>query len=485
VRKLFIERIIVISLALVLLHFYLTFFGKDRSHDKSKEQKNLFLSQLLIDQSIINTLLLFLIFPIQANALQPLHNFLQHATQSNFDNQEARATAIQREHEASQAWARLLPSVTAQADYIGNQYLGQANIPTGAPAVGGTLPIRNVIITPVDQRDASFSAALTLIDVAAWDNIGAARANREAQKARVAATMLEVQKTVAQTYYQIIGAGAVGRAARRTLAAAQDNARFIETRANAGLALELDLKRALAEVERDRQAIQDADYTTITLQRSLETLTGLVPEGDPGNDSTALPMDDLRDEQPLAEWITVVDSLPSVRAALYDRRAAELTAAASQSVLYPTVSTQASERATNATGFGQSPYYTVEALATWKLVDFASFQASRAQRAAAEVSSVRYDRVRESASQTIYDDWHQVHTQIEKSRASRSSLEASRLALSVAREKYASGKATLLDVVQAERDAFSAEVTDIQAEADLASARASLRLSSGHSLEAK
>jgi outer membrane protein TolC len=149
------------------------------------------------------------------------------------------------------------------------------------------------------------------------------------------------------------------------------------------------------------------------------------------------------------------------------------------------MSAQATERATNAVGFGQSPYYAIEVLATWQLLDVSSFQASRAQQAAAEVSSVRFDQARATAAQTLFDDWQQVRTQIEKSRAARSSLDASRLALSVAREKYASGKATQLDVVQAERDAFSAEVTEIQAEADLASARASLRLSAGHTLEAK
>jgi hypothetical protein len=47
VRKLFIEQIIVISLALVLLHFYLTFFGKDRSHDKSREQKKTFFKPII------------------------------------------------------------------------------------------------------------------------------------------------------------------------------------------------------------------------------------------------------------------------------------------------------------------------------------------------------------------------------------------------------------------------------------------------------
>jgi outer membrane protein TolC len=139
------------------------------------------------------------------------------------------------------------------------------------------------------------------------------------------------------------------------------------------------------------------------------------------------------------------------------------------------------ERATNAFGFGQSPYYTAELLATWK-VDFSNFESSRAQRAAAEAAAVRHDRARATAADTLFNDWHSVRTQIAKSRAARTSLEASRLALAMARDKYGSGKATLLDVVQAERDAFTAEVTDIQAEADLASARAALKLSAGQSM---
>jgi outer membrane protein TolC len=437
---------------------------------------------LLIERIIIITLSLSIwLLPARAHALQPLADFLRQAAQRNFDNREARATAVQRVHEASQAWARLLPSLTFQGDYIRNQYLGEAFVPDGPPGSHGVLPTRKIVITPVDQWDASFVAALSLIDVAEWDNVGAAANAREAQQAREAATALEVQKTVARTYYQLIGASAVARAARRTLAAAEDNARFIETRTGAGLASELDLKRALAEVERDRQAIEDADYSTVTLRRSLETLTGLTSEGDPAQDAPALPADELREEPPLAEWTTSVEKLPSVQAAAHDERAADRTADGALAALYPALSAQFTERATDAVGFGQSPYYAVEALATWKF-DFNSVESARAQRAAAEASAVRHDRARATAADTLFNDWHSVRTQIAKARAARTSLESSRLALSVAHEKYGSGKATLLDVVQAERDAFSAEVTDIQAEADLASARAALQLSAGRSL---
>jgi outer membrane protein TolC len=292
-----------------------------------------------------------------------------------------------------------------------------------------------------------------------------------------------VQKTVAQTYYQLIGASAVASAARRTLAAAEDNARYIKTRVEAGFASDLDLQRALAEVERDRQAMEDADYSEVTLARTLETLAGLIPDNDSVGDSLALPLDDLHAESPLAEWTTGVDRLPSVQAAALDQRASEYTLAATRAAWYPALSAQATERATNATGFGKSPCYLVEVGASWRLLDFANQRAVSAQRAATEASAVRHDRALAAAADEVFTDWHQVQTQIAKSRAARSSLDASRLALSVAREEYRSGKATLLDVVQAERDAFSAEVTDIQAEADLASARATLRLSAGRSPE--
>ena len=434
---------------------------------------------LLIDRTIMFvTVLAAGISASPAHALQPLPDFLAQASRRNFDNRESQSIAIQRVHEANQAWAHLQPTWTLSADYINNQYLGAANIPTGAPAAGGILPTRRVVITPLDQRDASFTAALPLLDLAAWRNAGAATANRDAQQARVAAAALEVQKTVAQTYYQLVGANAVARAARHTLAAAQDNAGFIDTRTRAGLASDLDLKRALAEVERDRQAIEDADYSVVTLGRSLETLTGLTPAIDSLADNVAPQLDDLRDEPPLAEWTRQLDDLPSVRAAALDQRAARLTASGATAALLPTVSAQFTERATNAAGFGDSPYHTFEVLATWKL-DHSNAEASRAQHRAAEAVAVRYDRSRATASDALFNAWHQVRTQIAKSRAARSSLDASNLALSVARERYGSGKANLLDVVQAERDAFSAEVTEIQAEADLASARAILRLSAG------
>ena len=416
-----------------------------------------------------------------AFAQQSLETFLRHAKEYNFDNREAQTLVKQRMHEATQAWAHLLPSLSIQADYIRNQYLGAADIPTGEPATGGILPTRQVIITPSDQRDVSLSATLPLVNFSTWADIGTATANRDAQQARLAATELDVEKTVAQTYYQFVGAREVARAARRTLTAAEDNVRYIDTRAKAGLALDLDSKRALAEVERDRQAIEDADYSVTTLRRSLETLTGIRVEEDSTSIPLEFPKDTLYNDTTLNNWLQSLDTLPSVQAALYDQHAANHTASSSEAALYPSLSLQFAETFTNATGFGESPYYSVKLLASWK-IDFSSSKSADAQKAAAEASTVRYERERSAVADALFNDWQSVRTQIAKSRAAGSSLIASRSALAVAREKYGSGKATFLEVVQAERDAFSAEVTDIQAHEDLASAWAILRLSAGQSL---
>ena len=51
-----------------------------------------------------------------------------------------------------------------------------------------------------------------------------------------------------------------------------------------------------------------------------------------------------------------------------------------------------------------------------------------------------------------------------------------------ARSRYQAGTTTQLELLQAPRDAFAAEVARIQADADLLNSRAQLRLSAGQSL---
>ena len=83
---------------------------------------------------------------------------------------------------------------------------------------------------------------------------------------------------------------------------------------------------------------------------------------------------------------------------------------------------------------------------------------------------------------SIHREWNTVVAGIARSRSARAGLTAARHAADQARERYRAGTITQLDLLQAQRDAFNAEVSRIQADADLVNARAQLRLSAGRSL---
>jgi outer membrane protein TolC len=116
-------------------------------------------------------------------------------------------------------------------------------------------------------------------------------------------------------------------------------------------------------------------------------------------------------------------------------------------------------------------------------LDLTTWGNIRSQEAAAAIAQAREEAARQQALDQVHEDWFRVHNGIAKSRAARAESQAAAAAVARARERYRQGASTQLELVQAERDAFSAEVSRIQADADLAYARAGLRLAAGRSLD--
>jgi outer membrane protein TolC len=335
------------------------------------------------------------------------------------------------------------------------------------------------VIQPSNQLDAFFQLDVPILDAAGWARASAARANARAARSSAAATILDVEKQVARNYYQLVGAAALGAAAERTLQAAQQNLGLARERHAGGVATELDVFRAASEVERARQSISDAELTLELSRRALRTLTGIAAEGD-----TSVTSDDLREEAPLERWEgPPLEAIPSVATSVEQRRTAESTALAAKLAFLPTVSASAQEHLTNAPGFfGKNALWVLNATATWKL-DVTTYGNLRSQGAAAEIAQTREAAARQRALDQVHESWFRVHDGIAKSRAARAEAQAAGAAVSRARDRYQQGAGTQLELVQAERDAFSAEVSRIQADADLSYARAGLRLDAGHSLD--
>lgn len=414
-----------------------------------------------------------------ALALQPLDDFVASAkTRSrNLDTLEAQAVADQRTEEARQAWSRLAPTFVARGVYTRNQR--EAVIPQ-QKAPNGTVISEEITIQRYDQVEATFSLNVPIIDVGAWRRIGAADASAEAARLRVRSTGSEAEKSVTRAYYQVVAVEALLVSAQRALATAEESRALVAARKDAGSASELDMERSKAEVARAKQAVTSAEQTRAVARRALASVSGLVPsEG-----TLPLPEDTLADEPALGALEPGVAALPAVRAAALDVRAADRNASAAWAGLYPTVTANATERITNAAGFsGAAANWTISATATWTL-DASIWFGARAQDAARAAMEAREKRVVQGARDELHNAWQDVRAQIVKVRAAKAEVDSATRAAKLSRDRFQTGAATQFEVMQADRDAFAAEVSRIQAYADLAYARALVRIASGRGKEA-
>ena len=402
-----------------------------------------------------------------ALATQPLEKFVSEARTQAFDVKELEATERQRDAEADAALGRILPVLSARGVYTRNQYASVVNFP-GAPAP--------VVITPQDQLDAFFQIDVPLFDASGYYRWKSTKGIALAAGEQRSAAQIDVTRAVTRSYFQFLGAAALASSAKNSVQAAEVNLGYVTARREAGAATDLDKERARASVERARQDVADAELLGQLAGRSLETLSGVTP-------APAEPFagDDLHDEAPLAQWTQLAGETPTERAVHRISEAAIDARKSAKAALIPTLTASAQERLTNATGFtGHNAIYTLQLIAAWRF-DYATLKTASAQSAAGEAALVREARSRRAVADAIFEAYRRVENGVVKSRSARAQAVAANKASELAVERYQSGVSTQLDVTQAQRDAFLAEASRIQADADLAFARASLRLAAGRS----
>ena len=410
--------------------------------------------------------------PRPALALQPVTEFLAHARTWNPQNRAAHATTAQRDAEEAISTGALLPNFAGAATYTQNQYevTTAALLPAGGAPGGISIP--NEVIQPQNQLDGSLILNVPLINIASWDRRRAAQATLAGARADEANSELVIEKSVLRDYYTLLGDEAVLLSAMKNLDVAQRHLKLARDRKESGTGSELDVQRALADQAKAEQSVTAAQLGVTNTRRDLYSLSGLQAEP-----STGFPEDDLHEEEPLERWTGRTRGIPSVESAQASRVTAEEGARAVKATLLPTLSGVAEEKLTNATAFtgGHSAVYLFQITASWKL-DTTIVSQGRAQDDAVAAARANEDRARQAAEDAVFRDWQQIRADIESARSSRAQVTATKLAASLAEDRYTSGVATQLDVLQARQDAFAADVARTQADADLAYARQALRL---------
>ncbi len=408
--------------------------------------------------------------PFAAHAVQPLSAFIRAARTQNPDNLKARANLEQQQAQADVALGRVLPGISAKGNYVRNQYASSLSLaldPT-APPLSFTLQRRDLLI-------GSAMVSVTLVDLASFQRVAASRTSAEAFAKQAEATALQVEAQVAQGYFQLMANLALVASSQRALDVARASLRLTQAQLQAGTATLLEVERANAQVESQVQSLASAELQVALSARALQSASGLAPEALVAADF----QEDLREEPGLDTFSPPDPELPSIAAAMKSREAAEQQARAQRLSLLPSIGGSFTEYATNTPGFVNHDYYWQAGVGfTWQL-DLTNFANIRSQDASAAAARATEQSARLFARDAIYRYWNMVHADIATSRSARAQARASEHAAFLAQQSYEVGTATQLDLLQAIRDAYSADVSRIQADADLANARAQLRLAAG------
>lgn len=426
-----------------------------------------------------------------------LQQFVDSAEQQNLDR---RISAQQRERAAADfrvAWTGLLPSLAASAGWTHNQTAAEIAFPafvnpaenmgqflkscqvdsdcaSGQICSPNHLCSSKTVIIPSDQFDAVLRFELPLIDAARWWRVMAASSSVAGADQREQLTRDLVKRQVVGAYYGYAAALAVRESAKKSASVGEAQLKLMEIRASAGASTELDLLRSKAEVQRTRQVVADTESLVATTRRSLRSVSGLEPPA-----TVPLPEADTRPEPGFDELEQRVGELPGVRAAEADAEVAGKFATASRLAVLPSVTAQFTQRVTNATGFqGQAAVYNAGVNISWR-IDVSAFMNMSAQAASEATANLAIERAKLQARDQIHGDWQRLTASLIKIEAAAAQVQAASRAAQVARDRYNAGSTTQVDVIQAERDLFAAEVGQIQARTELASARASLHLSAG------
>lgn len=435
-----------------------------------------------------------------------LQDFLEAAEQGNLANQVSVQQRAKAAADFRVAWSSLLPALTASAGWTRNQYSAELTFPDSAnprqcssdadcdegqvcseqksfnPLTGGTISYslcsNRTVIQPLNQLDAMLRVDLPIIDTSRWVRIAAASTAETSAEQRALATRDQVRRGVVGAYYGYAAALAVRASALKSTGVAEAQLKLMEIRSSAGAVTELDLLRARAEVQRNRQLVADTEALVATAGRALHTLSGLAPPA-----ALELPPADVRPEGDLGELEARVPELAAVRAAETDVKLAGQAATASRLGWLPGLNGHFTQRFSNATGFaGEGAVYSLGLNLTWRL-DAPTFMNIGAQEANERMARLALENTRLQARDQVHSDWQRLKASLTKIEAAAAQVQAAARAAQVAKDRYAAGAGTQVDVIQAERDLFSAEVGQIQARTELASARASLRISSGLPVE--
>lgn len=427
---------------------------------------------------LLAALAFVVMLPQSVYALEPLEAFLERGERESLDVFESKLKKSQQDALYSQATWLLFPTLSASAGYTRNKQEVSFSLPS---AMGAD----QIVISPKNQLDAQLVLTVPLLDLSRWSRRSAARASvRLAERAQLNTTE-SVREQVVTAYYQLIGAQAQWFAAQRGLQVAQRSLEQEQARQAAQVSSALEVARARAELAQREQLVARADQARQDALYTLKRVSRLEPSLPTRGELDAL-LGNARggqgvDPDSAQSWTEGAERTPSVMSAQAQLALSQAEAERQWRAAYlPTIAAQATQRWTNAAGFGPSSIWSLGVTARWAL-DLSLWDGAKASALEAQAQDIALERQRERALERISQAYNRYKAQRQIVTSANAQAEATALALKFARERYERDALSQLELIEAERQALDAELDQIEAAATLSLTYALLRISAGQS----
>lgn len=295
----------------------------------------------------------------------------------------------------------------------------------------------------------------------------AANADAAAQDAAERAVLLSLVSDVAMGYLQLLELDQERAIAERTLASRRATLDLARQRFAQGVISELDVRQFEAQVAAPAVTLAQIDRQVAVTEHNLSVLLGEAPTRIERHGSLAAAASALRVPDTLSASLLV--RRPDVQQAERAFAAATARIGATMASNLPTISLTGSYGSQGADPQHLfSPGTTVYQLAAGFSFPLSSFtrgaDETKAARARADQAKAAYENAALSALRDANDALVGVRTARDQAAAQATQAEALRHALELAELRYSSGVASYLDVLDAQRNLFAAELGLSQAQ---------------------
>jgi NodT family efflux transporter outer membrane factor (OMF) lipoprotein len=384
-----------------------------------------------------------------------LTSLVQQSAEQNLDIKQAVLRIEEAQAQTAVVAGGLWPDVSANASWSRQRL--STNTPNGA-IFGLNFPdLPPTLVNPYNQYQLGLGASWTL-DLFGTErrSIEAANAQMQAAVEGAHAALLSMVSDVAATYIDLRGAQLRRSILERSLATQRDLLQLTRDRRNAGLTSDLDVENALAEVGTTQAEVPVADREITVDINELSELMARAPEALRAELERAQPVPAAPPVVPIGLPSDLARRRPDVRQAEANLHAATAEIGIAVSNYFPQLTLTA------AGGFQSEGLSQLVATASHftsfgPAIQLPIFEGGRLH-AQVRLQKVKAKEAAVAYAQIVLTALHQVEDALAAygaDQARRASLEmaakASRNARLLARQRYQSGVASFIDVLDAER----------------------------------